>query len=280
MFIEDRRKILEKFIQQCSKLPHLYSCSRFQQFLRSPSPVNFEPLTVFSIKTLLEETFPSFKDLLYNPDHKGQLFHAVKNFQTALNELQVFKKFVDKACTHIYRYQKSVNVFMDSFDILSGVYLCKKPVIQTRNMLLNPYWVLQDWVNSEILDTEAMIEAINSLCEYDNGIEKLQTSCQEELQTLKLLNEGKKPLKSLFKDIKTLISEHSDALTAVTNELHTTEAIRNLLYHYMIDVEIFKFISNKSSVFHKCLQEFILENSDEFEHQLELINTLSSNFNI
>lgn len=252
----------------------------FQQFLRSPSLVNFEPFTIFSIKTLLEETFPNYKDALYNPDHKGQLFHAVKNFKTALNDLLVFKKFIDKACTHIYKYQKSVNMFMDSFGLLSGIYLCKKPAIQTREMLLNPYWVLQDWVNSEILDTEAMVEAINLLYEYDYMIEKLQVSCQDELQTLKLLNEGKKPLKSIFKDIKTLISDHSDALTAVTNELHTTEAIRNILYHYMIDVEIFKFISNKSSVFHKCLQEFIEENTDEFEHQLELINTLSSNFNI
>lgn len=187
------------------------------------------------------------------------------------------KNAVDKVCKNIFKYQKSVNSFMEAFVILSGVYLCKSTNARTRDMLLNPYWVLQDWVNSEILDTEAMIEAINQLYVYDNNILKLQNRCQEELITIKALNEGKKPLKSLFKDINTLVLEHSDSLTALTNELNANEAIRNLLYHYMIDVEIFKFISNKSTVFHKCLKEYIDQNTDEFEHQIDLINTLSSN---
>lgn len=239
--------------------------------------MNYEVLSVYSVKSLLESTFPAYKDAVFNPEHKGQLFHAIKNFETSLNELRIMKKSVDKVCNHLYKYQKSVNSFMDAFVIVSGVYLCKSTSVKTRDMMLNPYWVLQDWVNSEILDTEAMIEAINQLFVYDNSICKLQGRCQDELITLKALNEGKKPLKSLFKDIGTLVSEHSDALTELTNELNANEGIRNLLYHYMIDVEIFKFIASKSTVFHKCLQEYIDQNTDEFEHQIALITTLSSN---
>lgn len=213
-------------------------------------------------------------------DYPTHLSNAKKNFEVALTELQVFKKFADKCCDQLYKHQKSVNSFMGSFETLAGVYLCKKVEVKTRDLLFNPYWALRDWVDSEILDTEAILEAISYLEGYEDQLNKLVARSEDEDEKLRKALEGKKGLKNIFKDREDVIKSRTEALERSKREIIATEVVRNILFNLMIDVEIYKFVSIKSSVFHNCLKDFISQNTEEYENELGLIKSLESNFNI
>jgi hypothetical protein len=276
-FIESRRKILEKFLQQCIKIPHLSNSEIFQSFLKGLEPSS-EKITIFHIQTLFEVNFANYVGAPVKADYHANLVNAKKNFEVALSELQVFKRFVDKTSEQLYKHQKGSNSFMDSFSILAGVYLCRNVEVKTRDLLFNPYWVLRDWVNSEILDTEAMIEAILVIENYDEVIKKLINKAEGLDEKLKNALGGKKGISNFFKDRDGLVKESTEALEKCKRETVAYENVRNVLYNFMIDVDVFKFISSKSSVFHNCLKEYISQHTEEYENQLGMISVLASNF--
>ena len=115
-----------------------------------------------------------------------------------------------------------------------------------------------------------MLEAIHKLSEYDNLLTKLQDKHQEESKESINLKDGKKNFFTLFK-IKTQDEAIKSKTTEVENlekDITAIKEIRNTFYHVLLEVDIFKFISNKTRIYKKYLVEFCHKTIEEYEYLL------------
>ena len=71
-------------------------------------------------------------------------------------------------------------------------------VIRIKNNVKNPYCDLYDWAQEEEVETEAMIEAINSLKGLYNKKDSLIKKKESTEKTVQELASGKKNMKTMF----------------------------------------------------------------------------------
>ena len=280
--MEERRKILEKFIQQCIEIEYIYLSADFQEFIHSPHPFIIKKHSLQEISQIVIATFPGYLETEVKQEYVQNLQFAVNNFTNAIRDLIVFKSTVDSCCNRMKKFQEGVANFMNSARQVSEVYLCRNFDTKNRDMFINPYWSLRDWVNSEILDTEAMLEAIHKLSEYDNLLTKLQDKHQEESKESINLKDGKKNFFTLFK-IKTQDEAIKSKTTEVENlekDITAIKEIRNTFYHVLLEVDIFKFISNKTRIYKKYLVEFCHKTIEEYEDLLGQIKYIQKKLEI
>lgn len=188
--------------------------------------------------------------------------HAIKNFNYAIENLNTFKAVIESCCAKMNKFQDGVNKFMLGVRGVAEVYLCKNFETKIRDLTVNPYWELQDWVNSEILDTKAMIEAIQRLSEYDTLLEKHQAKFEAAQKSSSELKEGKKDFFTMlkFKSLDEAIKENSIKLDHIANNISALKKTRKAFYHVVLQKDIFRFISTKSEIYQKCLRNYC-ENS-------------------
>ena len=71
-------------------------------------------------------------------------------------------------------------------------------VLRIKNYVKNPYSDLYDWIQEEEVETEAMIEAINSLKTLQSNKQNLVNKKESTENTLKEVASGKKSIKTMF----------------------------------------------------------------------------------
>ena len=212
--------------------------------------------------TFAENRYPEVK-----PEYIENLDFATNNFKNAIINLNAFQVTVDNCCSRMNAFQQGLNKFMQSAKGLSELYLSKHFDTRQRDMFINPYWSLRDWVYSEILDTEAMIEAILKLTEYDSLLLKLQHRYEVEEKQSNDLRDGKKNFFTMLgiKSQESAIKEKANNIETVLKDIKAVNSIRNSLYYVLLDVDIFKFISSKTEVYKNYLKECCRNTIQEYE---------------
>ena len=165
---------------------------------------------------------------------------------------------------------------------VAEVYLCKHFDTKQRDMFINPYWSLRDWVHSEILDTEAMIEAILKLTEYDSLLLKLQQKYSEEEKQSVDLREGKKNFFTILriKSQDEAIKDKANSAETVLKEINAVNTIRNALYYVLLEIDIFKFISAKTEVYKNCLRDCCRNTVQEYEELISQIQSIQARLDV
>lgn len=174
----------------------------------------------------------------------------------------------------------SFNKLMVTTRHVASVYLRRRFETRVREMYVNPYWVLNDWVKAEILDTEAIVEALNILNEYGNIVIKLKEKLEQDLIKLQESREGKKNILNIFhiKSPEETIRDLTETVQRTEADLESCLLIRGTLYFTLFESDIFSFIAKKSSIFQQSLNDFSSKTAEEFEEVIKQINQIASNF--
>ncbi|OMJ89204.1 hypothetical protein SteCoe_8681 [Stentor coeruleus] len=279
-FIENRRKILEKFLQGCCEIPYIYNFKDFQTFLQLHDTFISPKYSYQDISIILKDTFQNNCRNVVNDNYIEKAGYALKNFQTAVERLKIFEVFIEKSCKKMKKYQISFNKLMATASYTISVYLRRRFETSARDMYVNPYWVLNDWVKAEILDTEAIIEAFNILNEYGNIVIKLKEKLEHDTIKLQESQDGKKNILNIFhiKSSEETIRELIEDIQRTEADLESCLLIRGTLYFVLFESDIFTFIAKKSTIFQQSLNDFSSKTAEEFEEFIKQINKIASNF--
>lgn len=277
-FVEDRRKILEKFIQQCSGIKYIYNSKDFQTFIKSDSPFAAVKYSLLEVCQIVQSEFPRHNDFEIKEEYSQKLELAVKNFNAGLDSLGAFKKIVSKTCAAMDSFQEGFIGLVVGTKQVAEVYKCKNFEVKPRLMFTNPYWCLQDWAASEVLDTEAMLEAINRLENYNTIFANLQRKLDEETKELNALKEGKKKLITIFKikNHEEVLKEKEAELEAIEKDISAVTSIRKIFNNVMLEDDIYKFVSNKNHLYEKILKNFAFNTIDEYQEAINVMKSIEN----
>lgn len=97
-------------------------------------------------------------------------------------------------------------------------------ILKFKTSLSNPYVLLNDWLEEEKLDIEAMVQALDGLTNLNDALEKLSKKLESIEGSIKTLQAGQKDFKTIFK-----FKNKEDTLGDLDKEKIETESnIQNL----------------------------------------------------
>jgi hypothetical protein len=229
---------LNKFLQDISGLPYLYESQEFATFLRPAGDVEmcFAQLPHMSTDQLLSrfrEVIPvneagadEYKIKRYNDDIN--IFN--RDCHQLLQTLSVFKnqmKMVVPMKEHEIMYYKNFVNFLVKYEEVNEKTILgenapdlthhagadpntsllnskwgdelKEKLTKTASNLKNPFLHMQNWVKSEIMELNALIEAISRKEGVDAARNKALQKIKDRKDTIDKINQGKFTFKAMFK---------------------------------------------------------------------------------
>ena len=182
---------------------------------------------------------------------------------TAVEKREQEKKNYHELINSYVEYEKnSILPYTDDkienliFNNPSNSDLVEKIKILNKKMI-NPFTAFKDWLEEEVLDTEAMILAIkgiNDLIEKQEKIEQKLTASEAEL---KKVESGGSSLKTLFKKKDSVIAEIMKEKEETSKKLETIDLLVKILADNM-EKQINDFKETKTQSYYKNLKIFAI----------------------
>ena len=233
-----RIEMINRFLKKLSKIDYLYNSDEMELFLQNSSNV---PKTLDSIKeSTYEELLRKYSNVFTDYDDNfdtsagkqmqddfakklAQNYPRLRNFRTFIYmEKERFKeeqKNYLAVINSLSFYEKEIiNTFVNNdenklvFFNMKNITLCKN-ISNAQEKVINPYDRLYQAITEDYLNTEAMIEALESLKKLQENYIKLTRNLTSRNMTLNDLQAGKTNVKSLFsfkgreENISTLMME-------------------------------------------------------------------------
>ena len=233
-----RIEMINRFLKKLSKIDYLYNSDEMELFLQNSSNV---PKTLDSIKeSTYEELLRKYSNVFTDYDDNfdtsagkqmqddfakklAQNYPRLRNFRTFIYmEKERFKeeqKNYLAVINSLSFYQKEIiNTFVNNdenklvFFNMKNITLCKN-ISNAQEKVINPYDRLYQAITEDYLNTEAMIEALESLKKLQENYIKLTRNLTSTNMILNDLQAGKTNVKSLFsfkgreENISTLMME-------------------------------------------------------------------------
>ena len=233
-----RIEMINRFLKKLSKIDYLYNSDEMELFLQNSSNV---PKTLDSIKeSTYEELLRKYSNVFTDYDDNfdtsagkqmqddfakklAQNYPRLRNFRTFIYmEKERFKeeqKNYLAVINSLSFYEKEIiNTFVNNdenklvFFNMKNITLCKN-ISNAQEKVINPYDRLYQAITEDYLNTEAMIEALESLKKLQENYIKLTRNLTSTNMLLNDLQAGKTNVKSLFsfkgreENISTLMME-------------------------------------------------------------------------
>ena len=233
-----RIEMINRFLKKLSKIDYLYNSDEMELFLQNSSNV---PKTLDSIKeSTYEELLRKYSNVFTDYDDNfdtsagkqmqddfakklAQNYPRLRNFRTFIYmEKERFKeeqKNYLAVINSLSFYEKEIiNTFVNNdenklvFFNMKNITLCKN-ISNAQEKVINPYDRLYQAITEDYLNTEAMIEALDSLKKLQENYIKLTRNLTSTNMLLNDLQAGKTNVKSLFsfkgreENISTLMME-------------------------------------------------------------------------
>ena len=233
-----RIEMINRFLKKLSKIDYLYNSDEMELFLQNSSNV---PKTLDSIKeSTYEELLRKYSNVFTDYDDNfdtsagkqmqddfakklAQNYPRLRNFRTFIYmEKERFKeeqKNYLAVINSLSFYEKEIiNTFVNNdenklvFFNMKNITLCKN-ISNAQEKVINPYDRLYQAITEDYLNTEAMIEALDSLKKLQENYIKLTRNLTSTNMILNDLQAGKTNVKSLFsfkgreENISTLMME-------------------------------------------------------------------------
>ena len=277
-----RIRLLNRFCLELSNFKYLYEseeCKLFQSNTPDIAKV-IEKLPKLSYKQMLDNYKMAFPD--YNESYdilvgKGKINEFLAFMKKTLINLKNFhetiSKTVEKRESEIEKYIELIKNLKEyeSNNILSYSNKEEKLVFANSNnnsisekidklkdLLLNPYVILEIWIEEEKLDIEAMITVIGNLNKLQENLDKLNQKNDSLDLELKKTESGQP---SFFKK---LFKKKEEIITDISKEKENTEEnIQNLsdlikIATYALENYIQQFRQDKVDNYFRHLKIFIL----------------------
>lgn len=202
-FIDKRRKLLELFLKKVSNLEYIYEAEVFQAFLRDRSDFKgiVKSLTAneSKIPTRILAKFSRFTNDNISPDIEAKFIESEKIFKQALDSLNSLISQVSTLVDVFDVYESDLIEFMTDLNDLGTAFTGKIMDKPARDTFFNPYVIILDWANAEVLDLEAICEAIENRKRFESVVVGIEKNLESAKKSLIKIQSGKKSLSNLFK---------------------------------------------------------------------------------
>jgi hypothetical protein len=199
--VERRRKLLDVFVNKVTISKHLYNSKPFQCFIRNPnsyetSAREFHEICYGDIAAGFLHAFNDLGSMSISPKDEEKVGKNLRYFNYALASFQAFETICKENVEGFYSFEESMEDLMGSIkevnDFYSEFYDSKGFEVKIRDQFTNPYMILLDWSRAEVLDLQAIIEAIESRNKIMKKYKKVYEKYDNEVKSLDLARTGKK----------------------------------------------------------------------------------------
>lgn len=277
-----RIRLLNRFCLDLSNIKYLYESEEVKLFQSNTNDVAkaIEKLPKLTYSQILDNYKKAFPDFVESYDAligKSKILEFLSFLKKNLINLKTFNetiiKTVEKREEEIEKYIELIKNFKEyeSNNIFSYAHQEEKLIFANSNntvlnekiekikeLLLNPYIILEIWIEEEELDTDAMICVINSLIKLQENLEKLrQRSSAIDIEQKKAEVGQTSFLKSIFKKKDEIINQlNKEKETVEDNIKNLSEIIRYSTFS--LENQMNKFKEDKIANYFRHLKIFIL----------------------
>ena len=277
-----RIRLLNRFCLDLSNIKYLYESEEVKLFQSNTNDVAkaIEKLPKLTYSQILDNYKKAFPDFVESYDAligKSKILEFLSFLKKNLINLKTFNetiiKTVEKREEEIEKYIELIKNFKEyeSNNILSYAHQEEKLIFANSNntvlnekiekikeLLLNPYIILEIWIEEEELDTDAMICVINSLIKLQENLDKLrQRSSAIDIEQKKAEVGQTSFLKSIFKKKDEIINQlNKEKETVEDNIKNLSEIIRYSTFS--LENQMNKFKEDKIANYFRHLKIFIL----------------------
>jgi len=202
-FIEKRKKLLELFLKKISNLEYMYESPIVQSFLHDKADFKSVAKNLGLNDTKVAESivakFPRFANDSISPETEQKFIDAEKVFREAINNLSDLISKSSALVQHFDVYESDLIEFMGNLKELGIVFTGKALESQARDSFFNPYVIILDWAVAEVLDLEAICEAIESRKKFEGVVLGFESRLDNTKKSLAKVQSGKRSLTQLLK---------------------------------------------------------------------------------
>lgn len=226
--VQERCYLFNRFMKDLSEIPYLWESTEVKMFIKpnmsvsqamslipvpTPEDLYERALKVTQINPVFDEGLVSrysdaIREFVISSKEIFPLLAKFKNCISILEkqrhyQVEAYKQFAD----FLTQYENTtMNIY--SSDALPGHYkmisdsdnnTMKEQIDNLSRKVSNPFIRFKYWVKEEIIDLNALIEAIGHKNSLESRKLKLETRIKNSNNELEKLNAGKKTLKTIFK---------------------------------------------------------------------------------
>jgi hypothetical protein len=284
--VKIRMRLLNRFCLNLSKIDYLYKSEEVNIFKNNiPEVTNaiekLPNLTYGEILARMKEAFPNANESYDIILGKSKINEFDQFLKKTLKNLEIFRSSVISAMAKkeveknkyldlvkgFSEYEKlnmmsyadnsesKLIFFNPSYSNLS------EKVMKLNTQMINPYSVFKDWLDEDILDCEAMIEAIKRINQMIETVEKLKRHRDSLDLDIKQLESGQsgflKSIKSIFKKKEVQLSEKSTEMNLTIQKIDDLEKIINIV-SWQMEERIEEYKKEKTYSYYKYLKTFAI----------------------
>ena len=280
--IKIRLRLLNRFCLNLSKIDYLYNSEETNIFKGNSQDIanlinKLPELSLEEIVKRMKEAFPQYDEnydiLLGKPkitefnNYLKKHLKTIESFQkvveTALEKRDQEKKNYIELMKGLVDYEKnSISIYtenqVENLIFNNPSYSEFEEKIKNLNKkMINYFIILKDWLEEEILDTEAMFLATEMI----DGIMEKEDKTSQKLETIeaefKKVESGGSSFKTLFKKKVNVIAEITKEKDETQNKLDNLRLLVKILADNM-EKQIEKFKKEKTQSYYRYLKIFAI----------------------
>ena len=266
--IDKRVRMLNLFCYKLSTLEYLFTSEEVKLFQTASSEVarSIQALSKLSYEELKDkyaQSFPNYYagyDLVLGLNRLNDFTAYLKTYQTNIRNFhESVNRNFEKKAHQTERYIQLIHEFEEHEKCTLIEYTenqdedklvfanpqnseLNEKIRNLKDTLVNPYSSLNEWLEEEETDIEAMLEALASL----KGLEATKTKLQQKLETLSndidgFRTSGKKTFSMMFKNSESAVSEMEKEKETTTNNIkYLDEIVKMASFNMEWYIERFK----------------------------------------
>lgn len=222
-FVDMRIEMINRFCLKLSNIDYLFKSEETELFLQNVNDVSktMNSLTPQSYEDLLKKysvTFSNYDDNFDTQQGKANQARFLQITKAAYPRVRAFRDLVKSSKENFKQTQETNSMIINMFSLyeketmkdyceneedklvffnMKNMDLCQN-ISKVQENVMNPYDKLYDSITEDMLDTEAMVEALTSLNSLQDALDKITKNLNTTTAQLTELQAGKSNIKSVF----------------------------------------------------------------------------------
>lgn len=301
--VDHRMRKLNDFCYKLSHYSFLMNSEEVQMFQTATGDCGkaITALPKLSYTDILQKYQSTFTNYYENYDiilGKGKMIELSSFLKRALKNIKAFKETVTTAYSRsedeIERYismmksiqeyeTKTLAEYVEDSNKLIFINGDKSDIIDRMSALdttlLNPYKYLVDWIESEEMDLEAMLETLDGLTGLNTTMEKLQQKIDNIDRDLKNGTYEKKGFMKIFSSEKNSKEGLENQKQKCEEDIEALKMILKIA-HCNMECEFGHFKEEKVKMYHKNIKLFAITQRGNTKFLEDLWKDIKTNLNL
>ena len=261
-----RVELINRFLKKLSKIDYLFNSEEMEYFLQNSSNVckTLNGLKLENYEDLLKKYSEIFTEYDDNFDidagrqeldkfekKLNEIHPKIKNFRTivshAKDRYKIDQENYNEVISMLSLYEKeSLNKFVNNdedkliFFNIKNAELCNN-ITKVQEEVINPYDRLYNAINEDVLNLEAMLDALESIKGLHDSYNKLTKNLNNLNIELTELQSGKTSVKTMFKKKDKEIDKLSEEKETLENDIDNLgQIIKITTFNMQSSIQEFK----------------------------------------